>query len=63
MIYGGMDPLVPVQDAYDLDKELTKLKKTHQFKVYEKAGHGFFGSAGQEEVGEMTFSFIDKYLK
>lgn len=63
MIYGGQDPLVPIKNAYEFEDALKKNKKTYELKVYEKAGHGFFGSAGQEEVGEMTFLFIEKYLK
>lgn len=43
LFYGGKDPLVPVSQGTDLRDKLQDLGVTHEFTLYENAGHGWDG--------------------
>jgi len=43
LFYGGQDPLVPTTQGIDMRDKLQALNVTHQFTLYENAGHGWTG--------------------
>jgi len=43
LFYGGEDPLIPVSQGVDMEAKLASLGVTHQFTLYENAGHGWTG--------------------
>lgn len=43
LFYGGQDPLIPTTQGTDLRDKLQNLGVTHQFTLYENAGHGWTG--------------------
>lgn len=43
LFYGGQDPLIPTTQGTDLRDKLQSLNVTHQFTLYENAGHGWVG--------------------
>ena len=43
LFYGGKDPLVPTSQGTDLTERLKELGVTHEFTLYENAGHGWLG--------------------
>lgn len=43
LFYGGKDPLVPTSQSTDLSARLQQLGVTHEFTLYENAGHGWLG--------------------
>ncbi|TBN06671.1 alpha/beta hydrolase [Hyunsoonleella flava] len=43
LFYGGQDPLIPTTQGTDLRDKLQSLNVTHEFTLYENAGHGWVG--------------------
>lgn len=43
LFYGGQDPLIPTTQGTDLRDKLENLGVTHEFTLYENAGHGWVG--------------------
>jgi acetyl esterase/lipase len=69
MVHGDSDTSVfPVQ-SIDFDAALTKVGVPHQLVIVKNAGHGFAAVAGKTidpsraEIQQITFAFLDKYLK
>jgi dipeptidyl aminopeptidase/acylaminoacyl peptidase len=62
MVYGGVDPLVPVEDAYSLEKEFKKYKKEFYLKIFPEQGHGFTPFA-QMEIERIMDNFLKKYTE
>lgn len=52
LFYGGKDPLVPTTQGTDMRDRLQQLGVTHEFTLYENAGHGWGG-----------FDLLDTWLK
>jgi len=71
ILYGGIDRLVPVSQARDLDAELTNANRPHQMKIYLDADHAFnFPSApalyqpsDAHDAWDRSLKFFDTYLK
>lgn len=43
LFYGGKDPLIPTTQGTDMRERLQQLGVTHEFTLYENAGHGWLG--------------------
>ncbi|MDO7171280.1 alpha/beta hydrolase [Mariniflexile sp. AS56] len=43
LFYGGRDPLIPITQGTDLRDALERLNVTHEFTLYQFAGHGWVG--------------------
>ncbi len=43
LFYGGQDPLIPTSQGVDMSNRLEALGVTHEFTLYENAGHGWIG--------------------
>lgn len=43
LFYGGQDPLVPASQGDKMDERLSQLGVTHEYTLYENAGHGWLG--------------------
>ncbi|PQV47841.1 acetyl esterase/lipase [Jejuia pallidilutea] len=43
LFYGGKDPLIPISQGTDLRDKLQSLNVTHEFTLYDNAGHGWTG--------------------
>ena len=52
LFYGGQDPLVPTKQGTDMRDRLQELGVTHEFTLYQNAGHGWVG-----------FDLLDTWLK
>ena len=52
LFYGGQDPLIPTTQGTDLRDKLQNLGVTHEFTLYENAGHGWIG-----------LEFLDTWVK
>ena len=68
--FGEEDQNPPAADVREVEAELTKLGKTHDFKIYPGAGHGFFcdqrPSYRKEAAADAwarTLQWFGKYLK
>jgi dienelactone hydrolase len=61
ILHGESDPVVPVSEAYDLEKELQRRDIPYEMKIYPQAGHGFTGEAWQD-ASKRTLAFLTKHL-
>ncbi len=68
-LFGEEDQNPPPADVRELDAELTKLGKTHEFHIYPNAGHGFFcderpsySSAAADDAWPRTLEWFKKHL-
>ncbi|WP_042244557.1 alpha/beta hydrolase [Jejuia pallidilutea] len=43
LFYGGKDPLIPISQGTDLRDKLQSVNVTHEFTLYDNAGHGWTG--------------------
>lgn len=61
MFYGGKDPLIPTTQGTDLRDKLQTLNVTHQFTLYENAGHGWTGLELLDTWGKLKV-FMETHL-
>ena len=68
-LFGEEDQNPPPADVREVDAELTKLGKTHEFHIYPNAGHGFFcderpsySSAAADDAWPRTLEWFKKHL-
>ena len=68
-LFGEEDQNPPPADVRELDAELTKLGKTHEFHIYPNAGHGFFcderpsySKAAADDAWPRTLEWFKKHL-
>jgi carboxymethylenebutenolidase len=62
ILHGAQDRLVPVDEAYRMERFLKTLRTPYEIKVYPDQGHGFSGTAN-EDAFERAAGFFDKHLK
>ena len=69
-LFGEDDQSPPPADVKEIDAELTKLGKTHDFHIYKGAGHGFscnerasFHQSSSDDAWSRTLAWFEKYLK
>jgi carboxymethylenebutenolidase len=62
ILHGDADRVVPVDEAYKLDRLLRDAAIPHELKIYPGAGHGFRGDDG-EDAERRTLDFFDEHLK
>jgi len=61
-IIGAADELVPLSQAYRLDKALRSIGAYHELKIVKDAGHAFHLQPPQEDIRPIVFSFFDTFL-
>lgn len=61
-LHGTKDPLVPYQQALDLDKALKKLGIANELWTAKGEGHGW-GGEKLEKSAQAAIAFLDKHLK
>ncbi len=68
--YGGRDTGIKADDVRALDRRLTDLKKPHDIKIYDEAGHAFFDDTRKSYVASAatdawsrTVAWFDRYLR
>lgn len=68
--FGETDQSPPPEDVQEIDNLLTHLGKTHDFKTYPGAGHGFFNDerpgynkAAAADAWKRTIAWFSRYLK
>jgi dienelactone hydrolase len=61
ILHGEVDPTVPVEEAYQLQKLLEKKRIPHEMKIYPGAGHGFEPEIWRD-AGLKSLQFLQKYL-
>ncbi len=68
-LFGEEDQNPPPADVREVDAELTKLGKTHEFHIYPNAGHGFFcderpsySQAAADDAWPRTLEWFKKHL-
>lgn len=62
ILHGEADPVVPVANAYHLEKLFKTNGTRYEMKLYPGQGHGFTGEANLDSR-QRTTSFFDRYLK
>ena len=62
ILHGEADPIVPVEEAYQLQKLLVKRGIAYEIKIYPRAGHGFESEIWRD-AGLRSLQFLQKYLK
>lgn len=61
-LHGDQDQLVPIEQAYKLDRHMKQAKAPHTLMIFEGQGHGFVGEYRLKERQAM-WDFFDQYLK
>ncbi len=61
ILHGEKDAIVPVEEAYDLQKLLEKKKVPYEMKIYPAAGHGF-DLETWNDAGQRSLEFLQKHL-
>ena len=61
-LHGTLDPIVPVQQAKDLDAALQKAGVSHRLELVDKAGHGW-GGPELARTNLLMIEFLNKHLK
>jgi carboxymethylenebutenolidase len=61
ILHGDADLMVPVAEAYHLQKLLEKKKIPYEIKIYPGAGHGFDDETWRD-AGPRSLRFLQKYL-
>ena len=61
ILHGEADPVVPVQEAYDLENLLEKKGIPYEIKIYPGAGHSFPNDVWQD-AGKRTLHFLQENL-
>ncbi len=62
ILHGEKDKIVPVKEAYDLEKVLKQRKIPVEMKIYPDEGHAFTPPVAREAM-ELGFKFLEKHLK
>jgi dienelactone hydrolase len=62
ILHGESDAIVPVGEAYQLQKLLEKKKIPYEIKVYPGIGHGFKDEMTWHDAGLRSLQFLQKYL-
>ncbi|CAN5808342.1 hypothetical protein BH23PLA1_BH23PLA1_03020 [soil metagenome] len=62
ILHGNADPIVPISEARALEKLCKDKGFPYEIKVFEGAGHGFFGPSG-EDAFVLVRAFFAKHLK
>ncbi len=62
ILHGAVDRIVPVEEAYTLEKLLQKTATPYEIKVYPAQGHGFRGADSADAL-KRAIAFFDKNLK
>ena len=62
LFYGGMDPLVPASQGFDMDAQLTSLGVTHEFHFYPEEGHGWDGDNLTDTTSKIS-TYIETYIE
>jgi dipeptidyl aminopeptidase/acylaminoacyl peptidase len=61
ILHGDKDPIVTVDNAYDLKRLFDEKKITYEMHIYPGEEHGFGGEALTDSVKRMI-AFFDKHL-
>lgn len=61
ILHGADDSLIPVDEAYRIEREVKALKTPYEIKVYPSQGHGFTGPAANDALNR-TADFLGRYL-
>jgi dienelactone hydrolase len=61
ILHGEVDPTVPVNEAYHLQKLLEKRGMPYEIKIYPGVGHGFESEIWRD-AGPRSLQFLQKYL-
>jgi carboxymethylenebutenolidase len=61
ILHGSEDPIVPVSEAYKLEKFLRQKNTPYQMHIYPGEGHGFNEPANQDSR-QRALEFFQKYL-
>jgi carboxymethylenebutenolidase len=68
--YGGRDPNIPVDSVRAMERELRKLGKSVEIRIYDDASHAFANPSGQsynakdaEDAWTRTIAFYKQHLK
>ncbi len=61
ILHGAKDQLVPVQEAYRIERQLKALHSPYEIKIYPDQGHGFTGAAVEDSY-QRVVNFLEKYL-
>jgi len=62
VLHGENDDVVPVSNAYTLEKLLKNKSVPYEIKIYPHQGHGFEGAA-DEDVKQRTVAFLKAHLQ
>lgn len=62
ILHGETDELIPVKEAYALEKLLKSKSVTYEIKIYPHQGHGF-DSATAEDANRRTVAFLKAHLQ
>ena len=61
ILHGEADPIIPVSEAYDLQKLLEKKNVEYEMKIYPGQGHVFDPDTWRDAAFR-TLQFLQKYL-
>jgi carboxymethylenebutenolidase len=61
VLHGGMDPIVPVSNAYAIEALLRQQAVPHEVKIYPEQAHGFRGAA-EKDATRRALAFLQKHL-
>ncbi len=62
ILHGETDPIVPVEEAYQLQKLLEKKRIPYEIKIYPGAGHGFEDEIIWRDAGLRGLQFLQRHL-
>lgn len=62
ILHGESDAIVPVAEAYQLQKLLERKKIPYEIKIYPGIGHGFKDEMTWRDAGLRSLQFLQKYL-
>ncbi|HWQ36172.1 MAG TPA: dienelactone hydrolase family protein [Blastocatellia bacterium] len=61
ILHGADDSLIPVDEAYRIEREVRALKTPYEIKIYPSQGHGLTGQAADDALNR-TADFLGRYL-
>ncbi|RDI62603.1 dienelactone hydrolase family protein [Microvirga subterranea] len=61
VLHGGMDPIVPVSNAYAIEALLRQQNVPHEVKIYPEQAHGFRGEA-ERDATRRSLAFLQRHL-
>jgi dienelactone hydrolase len=62
ILHGEADTIVPVAEAYNLQKLSEKKGVPYEIKIYPGVGHGFGDETIWRDAGQRSLEFLQKYL-